>query len=523
MVATQAARPDEDNFDPRTVVFALWRRRYVILLTVLATVGSALAASFLQTPVYGTSAELLLQSPEINRLIDPNSGQRTDPARNIRNEIRILQAQPVKDEVEKRLGTAPPVSVSAVGDTDLIQIRAESTDPARAALVANTYADAYVDLRRTTSVNSLLEAAQEIQRRIDDLQADINAAPEGDQRDSLVAQQGVFRQRLEELEVQRQLQSGGAQLVTEADVPTSPFKPTPIRNGIVSMILGLMFGMGAALLLEYLDDSIHTKEEINELAPHAPVLAMIPTVDDWRNDRPYVVTLRSPSSPTAEAYRGLRTSIQFASLERDIRTIQVTSPIASEGKTTTVSNLAVTLGDAGQRVIVVDCDFRRPRLHSFFALSNDRGFTSVLLGHQPLSACIQRPPNVSRVMILPSGPLPPNPSELLSSSRTEALLKTLQAEADVVLIDSPPVLPVTDAAVLATRVDGTVVIVGPSSTKSQLRTTIENLTRVNAPLIGTVMNGVDASFGYGYGYGYGYGGYGRYGQTPEAEPIATII
>ena len=521
MVTNPAARPDEEYFDIRALARSLWRRRYVVLVAVAATLGASLAASFLQTPVYSATAELLLQARARDRVFDPASGQGSDPARAIRTELKVIEAQPVRNEVRKRLGVAPGVTVTAVGDTDVIQIRAESTDPQRAALVANTYADAYVDVRRAASVNDLLEAAQEIQRKIDSLQREIDSTGDDALRDTLVSQQSAFRQQLNQLQVESALKSGGAQLVTEAELPTEPFKPTPVRNGIIALLLGSMLGLAGALVLEYLDDSIHTRDDVNELVPNAPVLAQIPTVDDWNADRPYVVTLTEPSSPGAEAYRSLRTSIQFAGLERDIRTIQITSPIASEGKTTTISNLAVTLGDAGQRVIVVDCDFRRPRLHSFFGLSNDRGFTSVLLGHQPLSACIQRPANVSRVMILPSGPLPPNPSELLSSARTEALLKSLQGEADVVLIDSPPILPVTDAAVLAARVDGTVVIVGPSSTRTQLRSAIETLTRVEAPIIGTVMNGVDATYGYGYG-GYGtYGGVGRYGSDTEPEHSAV--
>jgi non-specific protein-tyrosine kinase len=189
--------------------------------------------------------------------------------------------------------------------------------------------------------------------------------------------------------------------------------------------------------------------------------------------------------------------------------VLVTSPSAAEGKTTTLANLSVALAQAGQRVVVSCCDLRRPRIHDFFGLDNAVGLTSVLLGELPISAALQPVPGVKNLWVLASGPLPPNPSELLSSSRTAEVMATLHGHADVVLVDSPPVLPVTDAVVLSSRVDAVLLIatVGVTTGKA-LRRALEMLNQVDAPVIGTVLNGTTGDGSYGYGYQYY-----RYDQT----------
>src|SRR3954451_13891935 len=188
-----------------------------------------------------------------------------------------------------------------------------------------------------------------------------------------------------------------------------------------------------------------------------------------------------------------------------MHTVQVTSPRAAEGKTTTLANLAVALARAGQRVVMVDCDLRRPRIHDFFGVTNEVGFTSVLLGELPLSEAVQEVPGERLLMLLASGMLPPNPSELLASQRTVQILAALQSESDVVLIDSPPMLPVTDAAVLCARVDATLLVTRAGTTgRRELARAIELLHQVDAPLVGTVFNGVSDESAYGYTYSYRY-------------------
>lgn len=484
-------------------VQVLRRRRAVIALTVLVLTVPAVVLSLLQTPVYAGSAELLLLPRSSESLFDPNSGVRTDPNREVQNEIRILTSQPVRAAVRADQGSAPKVSATADGQTDVIRVTAKSTDPKQAAAFANAYSTAYIEYRRKQAVDDVLAASQQVQSKISDLQKQIDAAPPT-QRESLVQAEALFKQKLDQLQVDGALKRGGAQFVTPAPVPTSPVSPQPVRTGILALVIGLVLGIGLACVKEFLDDSVKTKDDLERASSGLPVLGLIPVVPSWRGkDTPYVVSIAEPTAPAAEAYRALRTAIQFLGLEQPMRTLQLTSANSQEGKTTTLANLAVALARSGQTVAVVCCDLRRPRIHEFFGLGNEVGFTSVLLGKVPLHSAIQQVPDQARLSLLASGPLPPNPSELLSSKRTVEVLGSLQAEYDIVLLDCPPVLPVTDALVLSGRVDATLIIaVAGATTLKEATRAVEMLRQVDAPLVGGVLNGVDTEGSYGYSYQY---------------------
>jgi non-specific protein-tyrosine kinase len=513
----------------RDYLGVLRRRRRIVVLTVSALIGVALLASYLQEPVYAASARLLLQPKQSESPFDANTGAARDPARALATDIEVLKSQRVEAEVRRRLGSAPAVTATPVGQTDVVRVTAESTDPDRAAEVANAYAEAYIDVRRQQAVDGLLAAGKEIQDRVSELQQQIRtlddqvtASPEPDQavvrqslseqRQALVQQQAVFKQTLDKLTVDANLASGGAQLVGSALVPTDPIKPKPTRNALLAAVVGLMLGLGLAFLAEYLDDSIKTREDLERLAAPVPVIGLIPAVAAWKErDEIRLVSVSDPTSAAAEAYRTLRTAIQFVALDRPMEILQITSSNASEGKTTTLANLGVALAKAGQRVILVCCDLRRPRLHEFFGLHNEVGFTSLLLGNAPLSKAIQDVPDIPRLRLLASGPLPPNPSELLSSKRTKEVFAALKAECDIVLIDSPPVLPVTDALVLFRQVDATLMVFSAGgTTQKQASSALAMAKQVDAPLVGTVLNGVSTLGGYGNPYTYGY-------QTESAD------
>lgn len=196
----------------------------------------------------------------------------------------------------------------------------------------------------------------------------------------------------------------------------------------------------------------------------------------------------NPKSPIAEAYRQLRTNIQFSSLDNPVRTLVVTSTSPDEGKTTTLANLAVTIAQTESRVTLVDCDLRKPSVHELFGLASEPGLTSVLLGAEeiPYQDC-----GIPNLRILTAGPLPPNPSELLGSRRMSEVIARLKSEADYVLFDTPPVVIVTDAAVLATRVDGVLLVISAGKTRRELAQRAKGLLeKVNAPLLGVVLNNV---------------------------------
>ena len=501
--------PVDDNADVRRFLTVIKRNIALVVVAVVASTGFAATFALLQTPIYEGRSELLMQPRDSESLFDPNTGQRSDPVRAIDTEIQVLQSQPVRVKVRERIGAAPRISALPVGQTDIVRVIARSTRPAQAALIANTYAQAYIEFRRTHAVNDLLAAGAQIQSKLSDIEAELaalNAQKDttSTRRASLVQQEVLFRERLDELQVDASLKAGGAQLVTPATAGVTPVEPQPLRSALLAAILGLIVGLTVPVLADYLDDTVKAKDDLEQIAPELPVLAMLPAVEEWRSDgRPQLASQMEAASPAAEAYRTLRTSIQFTGLDRPIRTLLVTSPSAGEGKTTTVANLGVVLSRAGQRVVIVCCDLRRPTVHYPFGLSNEVGFTSVLLGEVPLASALQRVPNEERLVVLASGPPPPNPSELLASERTMKVLTALESEADLVLIDCPPVLPVTDAALLSTRVDAAMLVVAANKThRSAVKRALEILRQVDAPMIGVVLNGVgpDATYGYEYRY-----------------------
>ncbi|WP_029215139.1 CpsD/CapB family tyrosine-protein kinase [Kallotenue papyrolyticum] len=210
-----------------------------------------------------------------------------------------------------------------------------------------------------------------------------------------------------------------------------------------------------------------------------------------------LIALRDPRSPAAEAYRALRTNIQFSSLDRPLRTLLVTSTAPDEGKSTTLANLAVTMAQAEQRVLLVDCDLRRPSLHTLFGLPNEVGLTNLLL--QESGDLPAQPTEVPGLLVLTSGPLPPRPADILGSRRMEEVIARLREAADVVLFDTPPVVAVTDAAVLATKVDGVLLVFRAGATRrDRAREARRRLEKVNANIVGVVLTDVQNDSTYDY-------------------------
>lgn len=207
-----------------------------------------------------------------------------------------------------------------------------------------------------------------------------------------------------------------------------------------------------------------------------------------------LITIEQPLSAASEAYRTLRLNLQFASLDKPLRTLLVSSAGPDEGKTTALVNLAVTMAQAEQRVIVVDCDLRRPQVHLFFGLPNAQGLTNALLDERSIEQPALQPTSVDNLSVLASGPLPPRPADLLGSQRMIALIANLAARADVVLFDAPPIMTATDAAILATRLDGVLLVVSAGQTRREDAVlSVERLQKVNAHLVGTVLNNAELS------------------------------
>jgi len=506
------AEGDAGRFQLRHVVDVFRRRKVTLAAVTIGVTVFAALFSLLQTRTYQASAEILIEPRATESVFDTQQPSNPTTA-NVETEVRVLRSDPVRQAVRQALGSIPPVAAGRIGETDVMRVSATSSDARRAARIANAYATSYVEFRKSQAVGDLASASKSIQAKIKDLQSQIDAlqhqmsqssssqAVITPQYNALITQQGLLAQKLDSLQVDANLKSGGAQLVRDAAVPSSPASPKPLRNTAIGFVVGLIVGTGVIFLQEHLDDTVKSKGDLAEALPGTAVLGMLPVVQgaDWETTSSRVQSLRVGNTAAAEAYRDLRTSVQLLGVEAPLRTLQVTSPAASEGKTTLVANLGVVMAVPGQRVVMVDCDLRRPALHTMFDLPNERGFTSVFQGGASALDAVVPVAAADSLFVLPSGPLPPNPSELLASRRTAELLFELQSEFDVVLVDSAPVLPVTDAIVLAAWVEATVLVARAGvSTGKLLTESMQRLSTVEARVAGTVLNAAEASEGYGY-------------------------
>ncbi|MCS7261117.1 MAG: polysaccharide biosynthesis tyrosine autokinase, partial [Anaerolineae bacterium] len=291
--------------------------------------------------------------------------------------------------------------------------------------------------------------------------------------------------------------------------------PRTMMNVLLAASIGVLLALGAAFLLEYLDDTVKSPDDLMATAGLTPLGAVARMRGDGYENK--LVTARHPRSSIAEAYRTLRTNIQFSTLDKPARTLLVTSPSTLEGKSVTSANLAVSMAQAGFKTVLIDADLRRPAQHKIFGLPNQSGLTNALLqtGEPSLDGHLQTT-GIENLRVLTSGPIPPNPAELLGSAKMQALLQRLKEEYDVVIFDSPPALAVTDASVLATRVDGVVLVTDSGNTRRDMVVRArDTLRKVGANLLGGVVNRLSPRSG-GYYYHYYY--YYYYSADGDGEP-----
>ena len=493
-----------------------WRRKWVIVAAIITTVAPAVVLSSMQPPVYVSSGDVLIDTSSRDTIFGSGAGGYIDPDRVLQNQISLLQSAEVATRTQERLGIAdgfPFVTGFAPQYNDLVQVSVQSGDPATAAILVDAYMESFAEVARERAVGRLDDAAAELQLKISDLELQIDALDDqltgtelADQRLEadrrvLVDQQAGFKQTLSQIQVDAALETGGVQVVRPAFVPVEPTEPNPTRTAMLAVVVGLLLGLGAAFLIDHLDDSVRSPEDVSKIGRDLPVLSIVPT-DPPPDDRP--IALSKPDDPAIEAYRTLRTNIQFLGLERDMKVVQLTSAVPGEGKTTTASNLAVVLAQTGASVVVVDGDLRKPRIHRVFTTDGTLGLTNNLVG-DPVDLTLT--PIAPNLWVIPSGRVPPNPSEMLASRHMAALVAELKARFDYVIIDSAPCLSVSDAVALSQHVDGVVAVVHAGRTSApQVRKALASLEQVGAPLLGIVLNRAAAKYaatdGGDYQYGY---------------------
>jgi capsular exopolysaccharide synthesis family protein len=525
-----------------------WRWWWLLTLGVVVGSGLAYLISRNQTPIYEATATVLVNKSEA---VSPTYNDVLLNQQLTKTYGRLVTSGPVLDQVGQRFDLTYDqlvgmVSASFDRDTQLIDVVVHNESPDLAARIANETAKVFAETIRQqqlgdqgtiekdiqaqlTAVQALIDGRQQEVARLSTVQP--GASPDPVRTQQLGdAQSQLQSLRLNEAELQRRLQDVKIQIAKTvnslavadpARVPSTPVSPRTTLNTVLGAFLGLLLISGVVLLMEYMDDTVKTSEDIDQ-ATGAPTLGAVPLFSPKRGRIPgrrattsRLITSLGPRSTTAEAYRMVRTNLEFARSNRPGHTILITSALPGEGKSTTAANLALLLAGSGRRVILVDADLRKRTLHRMFDVPNASGLSTLFVMEDPQLHGLLRATAQENLLLLPSGPSPPNPAELLASSRMGQIIDLLKAECDVVIFDSPPLLSVADTAGLAPSLDGVVLVVNAGRTRmSGLVQAVEVLGRAGATLWGVVLNKLKLNRADGYYYGYPY--YGSY-ETRESD------
>jgi capsular exopolysaccharide synthesis family protein len=447
--------------DLRDYLRVLRARWVLVAAAALVTVAIAAVLTWQATPQYSSSARMFVSTQgSTEDAGQANQGGQFSVQR-VKSYADLLTGQEIARRVVEDLdldetpaALAGQISASTKLDTVILTVTVTDPDAARARTLANSVANVFVKYV-----------------------AELETPPGQDEA------------------------TIKATVVDPASKPSAPISPRPVRNIGLGVILGLMLGAGIAVLRETLDTTIKSSRQLEELVP-APIIGSI-SYDTNAVDTPLITSLDT-YAPRSEAFRVLRTNLQFIDPDAHHKVFVVTSSLPGEGKTTTAANLALALAEGGEKVVLVEGDLRRPKVAEYLRLESTVGLTTVLIGKLSLEDAIQSTATED-LAVLTSGSTPPNPAELLKSSSMASLIASLRETYDIVLIDAPPLLPVTDGALLAAQADGALLVVRHGKTTTdQVTLAVQRLEAVGAAPVGVIFNRTPAKGGDGYGYGYGY-------------------
>lgn len=460
------------------------RRRWLLIVSfLLLGVAAAAVVTITTTPQYASTTRLFVSTPTS----DDNNSQAFSgdqfASRRANSYADLIKGTAIAQKVVDKLhltelpaDLVAQIDTKVVTNTVIIELTVTDPSPGRAQLLAQTTAE-------------------------------------------------IFSAYVPELEGAKDPANAGirATIVDAAALPTQPVSPKPTLNIGLGALVGLALGIGLAVLLEVLDTTLKTVQALRDSTGANPLGAI--HYDSTAAKHPLVTALDS-HSPRLESFRVLRTNLQFLDVDQPSKLFTITSPVPGDGKTTTAANIAITLAQAGQRTLLLEGDLRRPRIAQYLNLESAVGLTTVLIGKAGFDDVVQQYPVVPGLDVITSGSIPPNPSELLQTKAMKAVLATARERYDIVIVDAAPLLPVTDAALLAAETDGAILVVRfGKTTKDQAAQARARLDSVDAQLLGSVFNFVptrgSAAYGYTYGYGYGYG----YAPAPgtAVEPAARKV
>lgn len=498
----------------RSYMSVLARRKWVIILSVLLCTAIAAVLSFLSTPQYTAATTL--------RVLTIGGGSVTDARpdinyteRLLNTYARILTSTTVREQLrdELSLDQLPTISVQLIPSTELIRIVADATDPEDARDAANAAAQYLIRENQEFYSGGTGQTLQDIlQQQLAQAQDELDAAradyeqilrdtPENSLSIAAASQALEARERshaalltqYESARLKEAINANAISVVEQAVAPRNPAKPRHPINLALGAALGLIGGIALAFLLDNLDTTLYTQEQV-ESATQMQTVGRIPLA----KDNMQIARLANGNYPQLESFRRLRTNILATANGSGSQVVLLTSAKRGEGKSTVSANLAVTIAQSGREVVVVDCDLRLPTTHKFFDLPNKRGLTNILTGEVTYEEAVQYT-TYPRVQVITSGPLPPNPTELLGSHQMVELINELRQHYDFVLLDTPALLSVADAAVLAPLADDVLLVVAQAQTRrGDVDTVREQLSNVHVKSMEVVINRAEENGSYAY-------------------------
>jgi capsular exopolysaccharide synthesis family protein len=505
-----------------------------IAACVLLAAATAFLVSNLLPRVYVAETSMLVG--QSLTAVNPDYNQLLASQRLSQTYAQVALTRPVLERVAAKLGldTTPAelgqrIQADAPRDSTLIRITASDVDPERAAAIANAVAEELIAAspsiqgHQATVLRFVDEDLARTQTQIEEIQAEVQRLSgltvRSEQQEielaahenKLVSLRATYATLLA---FSSSSSSNLLSVVEPAIVPLEPSSPRPLLNTALAAVLGLVLGLAVAFARDHLDDTIKSAEDIEQVTRLATLGQLMRMRGDPSRSEIYrLAALLYPRSPAAEAFRTLRTNIDFASVDTRLSTLLITSSLSGEGKTTVAGNLALVFAQTGRRTLLVDADLRRPGVHRLFDLPNSRGLTTILLGGETDISEIAHATEEPMLHVLTSGPLPPNPAELLDSRRMHTLIDQFKGLADLVIFDSPPLHAVTDAAILASGLDGTLFVIEAGRTRRDAaRHGREALAKVGARVLGAALNRHVGQMRSEY--------YEYYGEGPTGRPEA---
>lgn len=515
----------------------------MIIISAVAGIG-AYYYSNLSPRVYQSSTRLVVNMPSGVSDLDPS----TQSVNLSATYAKTMITQSLLNSTSQRLGypVTGNISVSADALSPIISITVRDNDPQRAADIANTVVEVFIDetnLKQSSRYTELVSSIEAEIARIDEILATTNEdlaslQPQATDRirvgsdnseERIVDTATIVRRSQLELSISQYTNTRyslvynlqqiklseikSKTIFTQLDIATanlSPISPQPFRDATLGAVIGLLLSGGVVFLIAFLKDEIRDPQEFLRVW-NLPVLGF---VTNNKGSEDTVISILEPRSPAVEDFRILRTNLMFSNIDVPLRTILVTSSTSGDGKTSIASNLAVVMSQNDTEVMLVDCDLRKPCIHRRFQVSNRSGLTSYFFQSNYYNDDVIKETSAKGLFILTAGNIPPNPSELLNSEKMRNIISVFKSKVDTIVIDSPPILAVADALVLAPRVDGVVLVINPKKTKrAMFNESVNQLHQVNANILGVVINGINQRQSYRRYYRKGY----YYGKAKKSD------